>query len=224
MKLEPIVVANYGSWFQVSREAWLYLFPCVTLWFVFWMLLMIFSLSRLLVGVLILGFLMVLPPAAFAGQAVLSWFSSDAQDLAGYVLYYKDNSNNFPLTKTRFTRKIILSANQLSFTMEDLSEGAHDFALTAFDDSSNESALSVVVRKMILAEEVVLSETGSSQPNESSSGGGSGGGCGRVSPMNRNALSGPQDAAGMLAVVGSLALLFIKKNIKTLATKSRDPI
>lgn len=94
----------------------------------------------------------------FAEQVILSWFANTEPDLAGYVLYYKDDSNSFPLTKTQFTQKIEIPANQTSYTKIGLGDGTHRFALTAFDVASNESNLSAVVQKTISASAPVSSD------------------------------------------------------------------
>ncbi len=143
----------------------------------------------------------------FAGQAILSWSSNTAPDLAGYVLYYKDDSNNLPLTKMQFTQKIVISAGQTNYTKMGLIEGTHRFALTAFDTSSNESGLSVVVQKTV--------SPSSAQNAEEAMGGG--GGCGIVFPTSggNGKPPGPGDAAGMLLLFGTSVLLLIKKAFQT---------
>ncbi|MEC4677645.1 MAG: hypothetical protein VST69_02680, partial [Nitrospirota bacterium] len=119
---------------------------------------MISVFRKFIIGLLLLVFSTLLSTTSvLAEQAVLSWFPNTAPDLAGYVLYYKDDSNSLPLTKTQFTEKIVLLANQTNYTKTRLSKGTHYFALSAFDTSANESDLSVVVQKTTLSS--VFAET-----------------------------------------------------------------
>ncbi|GEM_PF-2516524 len=136
------------------------------------------------------------------GQAVLSWFPNAEPDLAGYVLYYKDDSNNLPLTKTQYTEKIVISGQQTGYTKTGLGDGTHRFALTAFDSASNESGLSEVVYKILPSSQVLRDEPTT----------GGGGGCGLVLPRSGGSPpAGPGDAAEMLILCSVLFILFLKK-------------
>jgi len=156
--------------------------------------------------------------SVFAGEAVLSWTANAAPDLAGYVLYYKDDSNSLPLTKTQFTQKIVLPANLINYTKTGLTEGTHRFALTAFDASANESGLSVVVQKVISSS--VLAETTPGQ-EETNAGGG---GCGMVFPKTGNKPPGPGDATILLLLLITGSMLLIKKTFQTNRSRHRFPL
>ncbi|NOY84011.1 MAG: fibronectin type III domain-containing protein [Nitrospirae bacterium] len=146
-----------------------------------------------------------------AEQAALSWSPNTAPDLAGYVLYYKDDSNGLPLTKTQFTEKIVLLASQTNYTKTGLTEGTHYFALSAFDTSANESDLSVVVQKTTLSS--VFTETTPGQKGTTAGGGG----CGMVFPKTESKPPGPGDAAIMVFLFTAACILLIKKTLQTVS-------
>lgn len=167
---------------------------------------MILVFRKSVIGLLLLVFSTLLSATSvLAEQAALSWFPNTAPDLAGYVLYYKDDSNGLPLTKTQFTEKIVLLANQTSHTKTGLTEGTHYFALSAFDTSANESDLSAVVQKTTLSS--VFAETTPGQQGTNAGGGG----CGMVFPKTESKSPGPGDAAVMLFLFTASCILLIKK-------------
>ncbi len=159
----------------------------------------------------VIGFFLLVFSTLFAAtsvlaeQAVLSWAQNTETDLAGYVLYYKDDSNRLPLTKTQFTEKIVLLASQTNYIKTELTEGTHYFALSAFDTSANEGDLSVVVQKVTSSS--VFAETTPGQKGTNAGGGG----CGMVFPKTGSKPPGPGDAAVMLFLFTTAFMLLIKK-------------
>ena len=136
---------------------------------------------------LVFGLLFFWAHSALAGEATLSWSPNDEQDLGGYMIYYGTSSGSYgpPLDV----------GNVLTHKVTGLTEGlTYYFALSAYDTSGNESALSAEVSKLI---------------DSSSGGDDSGGGCGRIKHIS----GGPGPRPGQIALtvfILALPLLLAK--------------
>lgn len=85
------------------------------------------------------------------GSATVSWDvpttnadGSLLDDLAGFRVHYGSASNTYTQTKET------LDISAVSLLIEDLEQGTYYFAVTAFDDNDNESALSTEVSKVVM--------------------------------------------------------------------------
>ena len=86
--------------------------------------------------------LLLVTTRAFAGQATLAWNPVTSPSLAGYIVYYGPAAGNYP-------SKIDVN-NTTSSIVSNLVEGAtYHFAVTAYDASHTESALSADVSATI---------------------------------------------------------------------------
>ncbi|MFQ5598234.1 MAG: hypothetical protein ACE5GK_09315 [Nitrospiria bacterium] len=140
----------------------------------------------------------------------MSWSANNESDLAGYYLYYKDDSDSKPLTKVYKTLKIDMG-NRTSYTHTRLAPGNHYFALSAYDRASNESALSVVVLKTVFPAPSQPESPKAVPPQEAS------GGCGLVDTHHGNP-SGPEDSAGMLVLIGIVLAMLSNRAWKMVST------
>lgn len=72
---------------------------------------------------------------SFAAQVTLTWNKSNADDIAGYKIYYGNSSRNY--------NSIADVGNQTSYTISNLVDGNTYFvAVTAYDINGNESGFS----------------------------------------------------------------------------------
>lgn len=78
-------------------------------------------------------------------SATLSWDANSEADLAGYKVYHSEESQMYTLG----TALAEVPAGTLVHVVPKLSPGRHYFAITAYDISGNESALSMEVFKDI---------------------------------------------------------------------------
>ena len=82
--------------------------------------------------------LMLLPTVIFAASVRVSWQANTESDLAGYKIYYGTQAGSYSTT--------INVANVLQYSLTGLSEGStYYFAVTAYDQSGNESSFSTEV-------------------------------------------------------------------------------
>jgi hypothetical protein len=88
------------------------------------------------------------PPAPQVNMATLTWDppttnadGTPLTDLAGYKIYYG--------TLTRNYTKVINVGNVTTYTIENLNPDTYYFAVTAYDNSGNESGYSNEVSKII---------------------------------------------------------------------------
>lgn len=77
--------------------------------------------------------------------ATLSWDANSEPDLAGYKVYHSQESQMYTLGMPEAT----VPVGTLTHVSADLAPGRHYFAVTAYDTSGNESALSEEVFKDI---------------------------------------------------------------------------
>ena len=88
-----------------------------------------YTISIALAGILLIA------GQLFAGDVRLSWPSNSESDLAGYQIYYGTTSNNYLWT--------VNVHNVTQYTIQNLNENTqYYFALTAYDQSGNESSKS----------------------------------------------------------------------------------
>ncbi len=72
------------------------------------------------------------------GSVNFGWDANSESDLAGYKLYYGSGTRDY--------QEVIDVGNELTFTVDNLTEGqTFYFALTAYDTSGNESGYSTEV-------------------------------------------------------------------------------
>lgn len=138
---------------------------------------------------------------AFAEEAVLSWDANTEPDLAGYRVY-------IGTTPGTYGTPIDIDKQIASFSTTSLTPGTYFFAVTAIDNSGNESGFSNEVFKTI-------TDSGGSE----SSGGG---GCGMVTPKDGKP-RGPGQAADMLTVIGIIMLLLLKGACKRVGQQAGMP-
>ncbi len=142
----------------------------------------------------------------FAGSADLSWDPNIEPDLAGYKVYYGTSSGHYGTP--------IDIGNQTTYTVAGLAQGVHYFSVTAYDKSGNESAFSIEVSKTLFGPSTA--PPGATPVGESSrfESGGGGGGCGLIHPDKDNP-SGPEDSSEMIAMMGFMLLILLRKWLKT---------
>lgn len=81
-----------------------------------------------------------------AGRAVLTWDQNTESDLAGYKVYHRAADQEYgPPIDVGLTA----TPQSPTFTVEPLADGTYLFAVTAYDDSGNESGFSNEVSKKI---------------------------------------------------------------------------
>lgn len=78
-------------------------------------------------------------------SATLTWDANTEADLAGYKVYRSEESQMYTLGSPEAT----IPAGTMTHVSTNLSSGRHYFAVTAYDTSGNESALSMEVFKDI---------------------------------------------------------------------------
>ncbi len=73
--------------------------------------------------------------AAYAADVTLAWDPNTESDIAGYKMHYGTSSRNYP--------HVVDVGNTTQYTLTGLQEGlTYYFAVTAHDDSGNESGFS----------------------------------------------------------------------------------
>jgi len=83
------------------------------------------------------------PAPSLKGSLVLSWNANDEADLAGYRIYYSKKSRlDGNGVSPRYEYNFEVGKQITNFTIPNLAPGAYYVALTAFDDSGNESTFS----------------------------------------------------------------------------------
>ncbi len=128
--------------------------------------------GRLLQGSACLLLLCLLASAAGAAELVVSWDPNTEDDLAGYKLYYGTASGDYGEPIVLDAAELVPVGGKLYYLLENLEPATTYYvALTAYDSSGNESALS---------EEASYTTAADEAPHASGvtdSSGGGGGGC-----------------------------------------------
>ena len=83
--------------------------------------------------------IMLMASTAWAGTNIsFMWDKNTEVDLAGYNIYQSDESGVYDISKLVGT----ITAPDVTFTLNDISDGVHYWVVTAFDTSGNESGYS----------------------------------------------------------------------------------
>ena len=95
----------------------------------------------------VLAFLLANASLGWAGNAVVEWDPNTETDLAGYKLYYGKNSR----TQGAYAETVVIGDKNATRWPLTLDPDTYYFALTAVDESGNESDFSVEVSEVIPA-------------------------------------------------------------------------
>lgn len=118
------------------------------------------------------------PAIGFAAEVTLLWNANDEADLAGYTVYQSTGSSGPPYEwiEDLYLNELSDPDNPEAIVTQ-LEDGEkYYFVIAAFDESSNESAVSNEICVKVDGASILDCPTKSSSNNDSNGGGGGGGG------------------------------------------------